>query len=248
MHHFGSSVISILLSPVNWIVALIIIMYFTRSRSKKKLAGIIAIAIFILFSDQWLLDAYAKRWQPAPVSFVNKETFSCGIVAGGFASPDENANGYFNSSSDRFIQVLKLYNQGVIKNILITGGNGKINIDTFREATWAKEELKANKVPDSAIIIEDKSNNTAENAFYSKHVLDSVKLTPPYLLITSAVHMPRAAILFKKAGIQVIPFPCNYIAGRGNFTFSSLLPDPQVLFGWNVFLKETAGYLWYKMK
>ena len=210
--------------------------------------GIIAIAIFILFSDQWLLDAYAKRWQPAPVSFVNKETFSCGIVAGGFASPDENANGYFNSSSDRFIQVLKLYNQGVIKNILITGGNGKINIDTFREATWAKEELKANKVPDSAIIIEDKSNNTAENAFYSKHVLDSVKLTPPYLLITSAVHMPRAAILFKKAGIQVIPFPCNYIAGRGNFTFSSLLPDPQVLFGWNVFLKETAGYLWYKMK
>jgi uncharacterized SAM-binding protein YcdF (DUF218 family) len=171
----------------------------------------------------------------------------CGIVAGGFASPDTEANGYFNATADRFIQVVKLYNAGKIKHILISGGNGKDTDASFREAAWVKGELLAFRVPDSVIIIEDQSTNTKENARNSKRLLDSLHLTPPYLLITSAYHMPRAKLLFEKSGVPVAAFPCNYGDGMGPFTFSDVIPGFGVLLAWKVYLKEVLGVFVYSL-
>jgi uncharacterized SAM-binding protein YcdF (DUF218 family) len=201
-----------------------------------------------LFGNSWLLDWYAKNWQPSPVTIKQSDFYNCGIVPGGFASVDVDGNGFFNATSDRFIQVLKLYKQGKISHILISGGNGKKDDKNFREGEWAKGELITLGVPDSVIFTEDKSNNTADNATYAKKILDSAKLKPPFLLITSAHHVRRASLLFKNAGIPTVPFPCSYVAGRANFTFSSLLPQFSVLSGWEVYLKESLGYLWYKSK
>jgi uncharacterized SAM-binding protein YcdF (DUF218 family) len=167
-------------------------------------------------------------------------------VPGGFASADVDDNGYFNATADRFIQALKLFKQRRITHILINGGNAKTDNKNFREAVWVKGELIAMGVPDSVIFVEDRSNNTFDNAIHAKQILDSVQLKPPFLLITSAHHIPRASLLFNNAGVATVPFPCNYIAGRGNFKFSSLLPQFSALFNWDVYLKETAGYIWYK--
>ncbi len=207
-----------------------------------------ALLIFLLFGNSWLLDWYAKKWQPAPVAINAGMVYSCGIVPGGFASPDADENGYFNGTADRFIQALKLYRQQKITHILISGGNGKVNEKNFREGAWVKGELITMGVPDSAIIVEDRSNNTADNALYAKQLLDSLQLKPPYLLITSAHHIPRASLLFNHAGVKTLPFPCNYFAGRGSFNYASLLPHPGTMLGWNPYLKETFGYHWYKYK
>jgi uncharacterized SAM-binding protein YcdF (DUF218 family) len=246
MHQVASAVLSFLLSPLNWIILLLIAGYFLRKALLKKICRIVALCIFLLFSNEWLLDWYAKKWQPAPVVISTGIAYSCGIVPGGFASPDADDNGYFNATADRFIQVVKLYKLGVIKHILISGGNGKIESKNFREGHWVKGELISMGIPDPVIFVEDKSNNTFENAMYAKQILDSVQLKPPYLLITSAHHVPRASLLFKNAGILTVPFPCSYIAGRGNFSFPSLLPELGVLGTWDLYLKEAAGYLWYK--
>ena len=247
MHQFASSVLSFLLSPLNWIIILLLAAYFFRKSSIKRFLLILTLCIFLLFGNSWLLDWYAKSWQPSPIVIPAGITYSCGIVPGGFASVDVDDNGYFNATADRFIQVLKLFKLGEITHILISGGNGKIDKKNFREAAWVKGELIIMGVPDSVIFVEDKSNNTADNAEYSKQILDSAQLKPPFLLITSAHHIPRASLLFKNAGIPTVSFPCSYIAGRKNFKFSSLLPQFSVLSDWNLYLKEAAGYLWYKL-
>jgi hypothetical protein len=59
--------------------------------------------------------------------------------------------------------------------------------------------------------------------------------------------MPRAAFVFKKAGVDIAPFPCNYNIGMGGFSTWDLVPAPSTLLGWDVFLKETVGYWWYKI-
>ena len=248
MHHIASAFLSFLLSPFNWIVILIIAGYFFRKTSWRKICRLLALCIFILFSNQWLLDLYAKQWQPAPVIVPAGTSYSCGIVPGGFASPDADANGYFNSTADRFIQVVKLFKIGAIKHILISGGNGKIDEPGFREAAWVKQELVTLGVPDSVIFAEDRSDNTADNAVNSRRIFDSLHLPPPYLLITSAQHVPRAALLFRNAGIPVVAFPCSYVAGRGSFSASSLVPQAGILVTWDGYLKETMAYLWYKIK
>jgi Uncharacterized conserved protein len=246
VHRIASGILSFLLSPLNWLIIFLILGYYLRRPQLKMICRLLAVFIFVFFSNEWILDRYAKNWQPAPVDISPGTVYSCGIVPGGFATPDENSNGYFNTSADRFIQAVKLYKLGVVKHLLISGGNGKTEKKDFREAEWVKKELMVMGIPDSVIYVEDKSNNTADNAKYSRQILDSIHLDPPYLLITSAVHMPRASVIFKNAGIPTTQYPCNYIAGRGIFHFSDLVPKIPVLSGWNVFLKEGAGYLWYK--
>ena len=246
VHQFLSAVLSIVLSPFNWIVLLLLLAYFLRKKKLKRYCLVLALILFIVFGNQALLDLYAKNWQPKPVVLGPSAGYSCGIVPGGFASPDADANGYFNATADRFIQAVKLYKTGHIKHILISGGNGKENEKSFREAAWVRGELITFGIPDSVIFTEDKANNTKENAFYSKQILDSLHLTAPYLLITSAFHMPRAALVFKKAGVDVVPFPCNYNIGMGSFSAWDLIPTPSTLLGWDSFIKETVGYWWYR--
>jgi uncharacterized SAM-binding protein YcdF (DUF218 family) len=248
MHEVFSSVAVFFLSPFNWIVILLIAGYFSGKHSTKKIYRIFAVSIFLLFSNKGILNWYAKKWQPSPVTINAGTYYNCGIVPGGFASPDAEGNGYFNETSDRFIQVVKLYKLGAITHILISGGNGKDDDKNFREGAWVKGELTVMGIPDSVIFVEDKSNNTFDNAVFAKEILDSVPLKPPYLLITSAQHIPRASLLFKNAGVPTVAFPCNYREGRGSFGLSDLVPKLSVLSDWNVYLKQAAGYVFYFMK
>lgn len=248
MHELASAIISFFLSPFNWIIIFLIAAWLLKRPALRNTCKVLALTIFIVFGNQWLLDVYARSWQPQPVVLQSNAGYSCGIVAGGFASPDGNANGYFNASSDRFIQTVKLYKQGIIKNIIVSGGNGKQDEKSFREGRWVKDELIAVGIPSTDIYVEDQSDNTAENAENTKHILDSLHLPPPYVLITSAFHMPRASLIFKKAGLNIINFPCNYTTGMGGFSAWDLVPRPSVLLGWDTYLKETLGYFWYKLK
>lgn len=248
MHQFASAVLSFFLSPWNWILILLIAAWIFKKRSVKRFCIIFSVCLIIVFGNPALLNWYAKMWQPAPVAVNSLPAYSCGIVPGGFASPDEEGSGYFNSTADRFIQAVKLYRLGKVKHLLISGGNGKTDDQNFREAAWVKKELLTFGVPDSVIFVEDRSDNTQENAANSKIILDSLHLPPPFLLITSAFHIPRAALVFRKAGVPVNIFPCNYTIGRGSFSFWDLIPNPSVISGWNPYLKETAGYWWYKLK
>lgn len=246
MHQLASTVLSFFLSPLHWILIFVIANFLLRKTELKKVCRITALCIFLLFGNPLLLNWYSKKWQGSRGVINPEKVYSCGIVLGGFASVDADNNAYFNNAADRFIQVLKLYKVGQIQHILISGGNGKKDNKNFGEAAWVKNELTIMGVPDSVILIEDLSNNTSDNAIHSKILLDANYLKPPYLLITSAYHMPRATLLFNKAGIATEPFACNYSAGSTSFKLSSLVPQFGVLGSWQSYLKEAAGYWWYK--
>jgi uncharacterized SAM-binding protein YcdF (DUF218 family) len=252
MHELASTLAAFLLSPFNWMLALMVAPFIVKSARSKKICLLSALSIFILFSNQWILNAYAKIWNPKPTDITKDLTidkpYSCGIVLGGFGSPDENGDGYFNVGSDRFIQAVELYRLGKVQHILISGGNGKDMDKDFKEGKWAKEQMEIMGVPGSAIFYEDVSDNTADNAANSKRILDSAALPPPYLLITSAFHVPRAAQIFRNAGIPIIEYPSNYMEGRDGFKFWGFIPKPKNMFAWNDYLKETVGYVFYYLK
>jgi uncharacterized SAM-binding protein YcdF (DUF218 family) len=249
MRQFASELVTLLLSPANWILLLLILQFVLKSPGARKKCRWSALAVFLLFSNQWLLNGYARLWQPGPRDISTDSPYSCAIVLGGFGNGYDNGNkGYFNLSADRFLQAVKLYKEGKVHHLLISGGNGKREYGRFNEGEWAREELKAIGIPPEAVLVEDQSANTADNAVNSKRLIDSAGFSPPFLLITSAHHMPRASLLFKQAGLNTVAYPCNYMAGYTPFGFKSLLPDAANLAGWNPYLKETAGYLFYKLR
>ena len=235
-----SKLLLIFIYPFTWIVALIIAAVIVRNKRTKRRLFLMSLVVALLFSNPILLDQFAKRWDISPVR-LNKDQYSCAIVLGGFTSEDANGHGFFNAASDRFTQGIKLFKTGKVSHILISSGNGNLIHDNFREADWAKTQLKLFKVPDSCILIENKSHNTLENAAFSKSVLTAQRLQPPYILVTSAFHMRRSLGIFKTAGLDVIPYPCNYIAGTGRFSLAGLIPDVTTLATWDTYTKEVVG-------
>jgi len=241
MFFIFSKLLEFFIYPFSWIFVLTIVALSVKKPALKKKLFIIAATVLLIFSLPFFMNQFAKAWDIKPIPLKKNNTYSCAIVLGGFSSELANGRYYFNGSADRFIQAIKLYQTGQVKRILVTGGNGSLFPDSFREADWVKTQLQEFKVPDSCILIEDQSRNTIENASFSKKKLDSAHLQPPFILITSDYHMRRSVQIFKKTKIDVIPYPCNFLTADGFVGIDDFVPDPNTLATWNIYIKEVIG-------
>jgi uncharacterized SAM-binding protein YcdF (DUF218 family) len=244
-----SKILLFLIFPITWVFALLIVAIFSKNQRRKQRMLILAVIVFYIFSAPFLLDNFARHvWDYPPEQLDKTTKYSCAIVLGGFTSEKEDSTGIFNGASDRFIQGLKLQATGQVSHILITSGNDALNPDGFSEGDWVYTQLKQFNLPDNSILIENKSRNTIENALFTKKLLLARHLAPPYLLVTSAFHMRRSMLIFKKAGLQTIPYPCHYIAGFAKLTLSSFYPNTDTFNAWGYYNKELVGYVvaWLK--
>lgn len=97
-------------------------------------------------------------------------------------------------------------------------------------------------VPVSALLLEENSRNTRENASFSARLLKERGIGR-VLLVTSALHMPRALKLFSEQGLQVEAGPADFESDQGPSGFLAWLPDANALDGSGRAFKELAG-LW----
>jgi uncharacterized SAM-binding protein YcdF (DUF218 family) len=242
MYFILSKVLLFLLFPLLWVFALVITGFITKNKKRKRRLFIASVVLLFLLSNSFLFNEFATLWGYPPYS--GSEKYSCAIVLGGFSSADKDGNGYFNESADRFIQGVRLLETSKVKRLMITGGNGDLVPGNYRESIWTKGQLKELNIPDSSILIESNSRNTIENAEFSKKILQANHIQPPYLLVTSDFHMRRSMMIFKKHGVNVVAYPCNYMAGHGNINIASFIfPDAYALEGWSTYLKEVVGYV-----
>jgi uncharacterized SAM-binding protein YcdF (DUF218 family) len=244
MYFILSKILLFLLFPLNWIIIFLLIALFSKRARLKRRAFIMCIALLVIFSNPYLLYLFAENWDIDNVALNNGKEYSTAIVLGGFAGNDTNGKGVFNESADRFIEGARLKETGKVSHILITGGNGNLQPTAFKEAAWTKGVLKEFKLPDSTILIEQNSKNTFENAAFSKKVLLKEHLAPPYILVTSAWHMRRSLYIFKKEGMDVIPYPSGKIMQNQKMYISDyIMPDAGILALWNQYLKEVVGLI-----
>ncbi len=114
--------------------------------------------------------------------------------------------------------------------ILSGGGQGRIT-----EAKRMANAIERLGVPHSAVVLEERSHDTDDNARFSVALAPG---DPPHiLLVTSALHMPRATLLFERAGARVVPVPVP--EGRSRTTGPRRwLPSPRALWRSGRALKE----------
>lgn len=91
-------------------------------------------------------------------------------------------------------------NPGVI--VVVSGGQGEDEIVT--EASVMKQYLIDSKIPESIIIQEDKSRNTAQNFAFSKILLDEHFKGKDYKIafVTNDFHCFRSGLIAKKVGFD----------------------------------------------
>ena len=79
----------------------------------------------------------------------------------------------------------------------------------YKEDVTARAALVQAGIPADRVIYEAESRNTWENAVFSKEM---VRPQPGerWVLVTSAMHMPRSVGIFRQVGWEVIPYPVDY--------------------------------------
>ncbi len=244
MYFILSKILLFVLVPINWVLLLFVMAAVKFNKPNGRRYLITAIIFLYLFSIPLLLKCFTRLWDvETTVNNAGSRKYSCVIVLGGFSGSDSKGNGRFTWAADRFIIGAQQVTSGKALHILITGGDGSLVTDGFREAPWAKQQLKKLGIADSLILTESKSRNTLENAGFTKAMLDSNKLKPPYLLVTSAFHMRRAKMIFNKKGMDVVPYSCSYLINSHVFELTDLLPQAAILSNWSFYTKEMVGYV-----
>jgi uncharacterized SAM-binding protein YcdF (DUF218 family) len=191
-------------------------------------------------------------WEPEFKPFNEIKNHEIGIVLTGVTNLSKTAydRTFFNKGADRITHALQLYQEGKIKKILITGGQGLNPVNPQSEAEVLQRFLLMTGVPAEDMMIEDQSKNTAQNAEFSKSFLEEkgISITQEFVLITSAFHMSRAKGCFDKVGLKTITFPTDYYSSDTKFDIPTLLfPDPYSIFMWHKLVKEWIGIAVYRI-
>ena len=152
------------------------------------------------------------------------------------------------ASSDRVLHGARLFRAGKVPLVVVSAGNLPWLDSGVSEAQRIRALLVEWGVDGSAVLLDEGSRNTYENALNTKALL-AVHGMERVLLVTSAWHMKRALETFRTAGIDVIPSPADFWGTAG------LVPDPLDLFpsadalaGTTVVFKEMVGVLYYRWR
>lgn len=168
---------------------------------------------------------------------------SAAVVLGGGVSgarwpqrPDPD----LGRGADRVWHAARLYHAGKAPLLVLSGGVVRTGDES--EALAMRELLLALGVPAAAILLEDGSDNTASNAARTAQLLRSRGLERP-LLVTSALHMPRARAQFERAGLAVTPAPTDFEVIDQPTHLLQWLPSSDALEGSGRAFKELLGQL-----
>jgi len=185
-----------------------------------------AIGVFLVWSSvlcmlavsafplaNYLLEPLEKRFSQPVLSEI-QEPISGIIVLGGGENPETSAHNKwpeFNQAADRLMALPGLMLRYPQAKVIFTGGSGSMLASQYRGADVAESWLNQQGMG-ARVIIERDSRNTFQNALYTKDLIANTdgNVEGKWLLVTSAFHMPRSVGVYRKAGIDVIPFPVDY--------------------------------------
>ena len=93
-----------------------------------------------------------------------------------------------------------LYREGAAALLVMSGGGAA---GAITEAAVMRDLAREAGVPETAVLLETESRNTFENAAYTARMLREVGKSR-IVLVSDRMHLPRAARLFRRAGLEVI--------------------------------------------
>lgn len=117
-----------------------------------------------------------------------------------------------DDAAARLIAAVELKRRYPQLRILFSGGNSNLIFSGRAESEFAVPFLENLGVPAADIVVDDAARDTFENAANSKK-LAAPKPGERWLLVTSALHMPRAMGLFRAAGFPVEAYPVGWTTG-----------------------------------
>lgn len=260
MFLFLSKLLPLFIYPLGF-ACLLLVVALIMSWKRSRLVPIpvaLALVVLLVSSNNWVANSIVQslEWQYIPKATLPKADAI--VVLGGATrsqfpprpAPDLNEGG------DRVVYGAELYREGKAPVIIASGGRIEWRGGGASESGDMATILEMMGVPPSAILQDPNSLNTYENAVNVKEIMQKNKIRR-ILLVTSAMHMPRALKIFQRQGIEAIPAPTDFQItqqeiNEANNSFEStvlsILPDTQRLDRTTRSIKEYVGTFIYWLR
>jgi len=133
---------------------------------------------------------------------------------------------------ERINHAIDLYRTGKVRKIIFTGGQG--NRNELTEAAEARQYAIENGIPQTDILVEEKSHTTYENLVNAKQVADANGLKK-VLIVSDPMHMKRAVSMASDIGLEAYPSPTPTTRYQGwKSQMGSLVHETYYYFGYLV--------------
>lgn len=168
------------------------------------------------------------------------------LLGGGVSDGAPDFSGTGSPSGEMMLRTVTAVRlQKLLKIPVIVSGGEVYSSQTATEAGVVKRFLEDLGVPDNEIIEEGRSRDTIENAEYTGEIC-SAHGYRKLILVTSAFHMQRSVAIFRKAGLEVLPYPVNFRTWKNkSYGWQDFLPEG--FDGISTVLHEYMGLLYFKL-
>jgi len=215
--------------------------------------AVVGMGVFIIWVSAtpiistWLRGTLEHRFPPRPVE--EAPSADAIVPLGGAVGSPLPPRVYpdLSGASDRVWHAARLYHAEKAPVIIASGGTLPWKDQTYREASAMERLLTSWDVPADSILTETTSANTYQNAVHTAEVMDE-RGFDRVLLVTSALHMPRALATFRSAGVNAVPVATDYRVVEETTTLLSFLPDAGALKGTTAAIHEYVGYAVYRWR
>ena len=190
------------------------------------------------FSDMAMGFLESQHMAPQQVTGDVVVLLAGGIVVG---NPDvDGMDTLGDSMANRTLTAIRLAKKYQLP-LLYSGGN--MFAGDGDQAAVVKRVAVSLGVPADRIFIEGDSLNTTQSVRLMLPILQRKGWQMP-VVVTSAYHMARSVQIFKLAGMEVQPWPCDFRSSRGKPTnYRDFLPDAGALESTAILIREALGLL-----
>jgi len=232
-------------------IAFIIILFFFFNKKKIiKCFSLLFIFLFIFFGiyslPYFLLNKLEDYIKPSKISYsqLTGVVVLGGGIEQGLVSKERN-EASLSEHAERLTKAVEIFKKNPRVIILFSGSGGPLKQQQgWSDSDNTRKFFIEQGVREENLIFENQSRNTFENVKYSKKILEDKKGN--WGLITSASHMARSFMVFKKNGIILEPISVDYKTGTSKIFWLTFNFYKAVKL-WNVLLHEITGIVYYKL-
>lgn len=181
---------------------------FKKSYTKAKIFLFLGFFWFFLLSFQPISNAILKPLEDSHKALLNipKVEYILVLGSGHKSNDDLSITSEVNEVGiNRLVEGIRIYNELKTAKLIVSGYS---SFDKNSHALMQEKLAISLGVKKEDIIRFDSPKDTKEEAIKTKKLIGDKN----FILITSATHMKRAYLLFKKEGLNSIPAPTNHLS------------------------------------
>jgi len=224
----------------------ILLLWFSRWQKSGKTLITTGWLLLLLLSLQPVADRLLSPLENHWPTWQNQHPVDYVVVLGGGYTwnPDwAPSSNMINNSLPRLTEGVRIWRANPGAKMIFTGAAAPTNpVSTAEVGSRVAQSLG---VPADAIMTLDKPRDTEEEA----QEVAKVTGNKPFVLVTSASHLPRAMVFFQRQGLHPWPAPANQMAIASPINYwDKATPSALWLEHSERAAYEWIGQLWQKIK